>query len=223
MSDIAGYFDNIAHEFDGYYTGRRPSIIQEIGYRVFRGPGLKKRFCDTIKIVGDCRNQEILDVGCGPGVYTLYFAKNGVNVTAIDIAPKMIELAKLNLSNAGVKNYKVILGDFLKYEFTNLFDCTLAIGVFDYIEKGLRREYLDKLKRLARKKVIATFPKRFSPQAPIRRTMFFVKRQPLFFYTTKMITELAKECGLKAAFYNSGPIWTVEFQRYEYTNCNPGL
>ena len=53
----------------------RFSLIQEIGYRIFRGPGLKKRFIDTTKIVGECKDAKILDVGCGPGIYAQYFAK----------------------------------------------------------------------------------------------------------------------------------------------------
>ena len=213
MSELSYYFDRIAGEFNGYYTGHRPSIIQEIGYRVFRSPGLKKRFADTAKIVGECKDVKILDVGCGPGIYTLYFAQNGARVTAVDISQNMIELARKNLSKAGVENVKLISGDFLKYEFRDIFDYTLAIGVFDYISRYKRDTYFDKLRRITRKKIIATFPKMFVFQSPIRRTLFLIKNQPVFFYTSGMITNIAKKHSLKADFHNSGPIWTVEFTK----------
>ena len=211
MSDLAGYFDKIANEFNGYYTGRRPSLVQEIGYRVFRGPGLRKRFTATIKTVGECRNAEILDIGCGPGVYTLYFAKNDSRMTAIDISKNMIEITKKILLEAGIKDFKLVLGDFLEYDFKNSFDHTLLIGFFDYVDKTNRDKYFDKLQRITRKKIIATFPRKFVFQTPIRKTMFWLKKQPVFFYTAKDISDIAARHALRCHFHNSGPIWTVEF------------
>lgn len=211
MNELAYYFDRIADEFNGYYTGRRPSLIQEIGYRLFRGPGLKKRFADTVRIVGECKDAVILDVGCGPGIYAQYFAKKGAKVTAIDISQNMIELARRNLSKEGIANVRLIREDFLQHEVTDLFDYALVIGIFDYVNKPERDVYFDKLKRITTKKIIATFPKMFVFQTPIRRILFLIKRQPVFFYTKIMIMDMAKRHGLDANFYNSGPIWTVEF------------
>lgn len=218
MSDLAYYFDRIADEFNGYYTGKRPSIIQEIGYRIFRGPGLKKRFANAVKIIGECRDAKILDVGCGPGIYTLYFAKKRARVTAIDISPNMVELARKNLSNQGIEGVKLITGDFLKHEFSDTFDFSLAIGVFDYISRDQRNEYFDKLKQITRKKIIATFPRIFVFQAPIRRLLFFIKRQPVFFYTKRTIIDICNKHSLRANFHNSGPIWTVEFTPFRETS-----
>jgi len=39
-------------------------------------------------------NLKILDLGCGPGLYTEIFAKNGHNVTGIDISKNSIEYAR---------------------------------------------------------------------------------------------------------------------------------
>lgn len=39
---------------------------------------------------------EVLDVGCGPGKWAMLYAKEGAHVTAVDISPHMIELAKQN-------------------------------------------------------------------------------------------------------------------------------
>ncbi len=211
MSELSYYFDRIADEFNGYYTGCRPSLVQEIGYRIFRRPGLEKRFSDTVKIVGGCKDVEILDVGCGPGIYAQYFSKNGAKVTAIDISQNMIKLARENLLRSGIENCKFILGDFLKHDFETKFDCVLAIGVFDYVNRHERDDYFYKLKSTAKKKIIATFPRRFVFQAPIRKTLFLIKDQPVFFYTKKMIVNIGKRHDLKVYFHDSGPIWTVEF------------
>ncbi len=65
----------------------------------------------------------ILDVGCGPGLSTLEIARNGHNVTAIDISEKSIELAKKALANNrykknfGLLNYQVLPFEEVKGKF----------------------------------------------------------------------------------------------------------
>lgn len=213
MSELAGYFDKIAQEFNGYYTGLRPSLIQEIGYRLFRGPGLKRRFEHTIKIIDKCEDSEILDVGCGPGVYIQYFTRKGARVSGIDISQRMVALARENLSKAGIKDCILLNADFLDYEFKKTFDYTLAIGFFDYIGKFERDRYFNKLEKITKKKIVATFPKRYVFQTPLRRLLFFIKGRKVSFYTKKMIVDMAKKYDLSTTFYNSGPIWTVEFTK----------
>lgn len=55
-------------------------------------------FCDLISKP----NAEILEIGCGPGNITKYLLKrhNDFNIFGIDLAPNMIELARLNNPNA---------------------------------------------------------------------------------------------------------------------------
>ena len=211
MSQLQYYFDKIAGEFNGYYTGRRPSVIQEIGYNIFRGPGLKRRFEDTVNIIGECNGQDILDVGCGPGVYVQYFAKKKANVVGIDISSKMIECARENLLKSRIKDFNLIVGDFMKYDFKENFDYSIAIGLFDYLDKTQRYKYLGKLKDITKKKILATFPKKFTPQAPIRKALFVIKGQPVYFYTKKRVFDMASFWNLKVVFHDSGPIWTAEF------------
>jgi 2-polyprenyl-3-methyl-5-hydroxy-6-metoxy-1,4-benzoquinol methylase len=44
--------------------------------------------------MGDIRGKRILDVGCGLGESSVYFALQGAKVTALDLSPKMVDLAK---------------------------------------------------------------------------------------------------------------------------------
>jgi ubiquinone/menaquinone biosynthesis C-methylase UbiE len=46
--------------------------------------------------------QRILDVGCGTGVLTILFAQLGHRVTGIDIAPRMLDRARVKAQDAGV-------------------------------------------------------------------------------------------------------------------------
>jgi len=54
------------------------------------------------------KNSSVLDIGCGPGKYTLAFAKEVKTVTGTDISPKMIAFAKENARNRGLKNVKLV-------------------------------------------------------------------------------------------------------------------
>ncbi|MEK6981980.1 MAG: class I SAM-dependent methyltransferase [Candidatus Micrarchaeota archaeon] len=58
----------------------------------------------------------ILDIACGSGNYSIYLAKLGFDVTAIDISEKAIKIAKEKAKVAEVK-INFITGDFLEYSF----------------------------------------------------------------------------------------------------------
>lgn len=46
-------------------------------------------FADAVADLGP-----VLDVGCGPGTVTAYLAQRGVNVSGVDLSPRMIENAR---------------------------------------------------------------------------------------------------------------------------------
>ena len=52
----------------------------------------------TLDLIGDVRNQRVLDVGCGTGRYCELLAKKGANVVGIDPSAKMLEYAKRKIT-----------------------------------------------------------------------------------------------------------------------------
>ncbi|MDH3060935.1 methyltransferase domain-containing protein, partial [Gordonia alkanivorans] len=46
-------------------------------------------FIDSVAGIGP-----VLDVGCGPGTVTAYLADRGLDVTGVDLSPRMIENAR---------------------------------------------------------------------------------------------------------------------------------
>ena len=87
---------------------------------------------------------KVLDVGAGAGSHSLYLQnKRNLEVTALDISPKSIEICKAR----GVKN--AVCEDFLKFS-NDKFDTILLLmngtGIFQSLEQI--DQYLQKLKNL---------------------------------------------------------------------------
>jgi cyclopropane fatty-acyl-phospholipid synthase-like methyltransferase len=208
---VQDYFERCAGRFDSFYREEeKRSTFQQLAHVVFRKPGLLRRFRHTIDALGDVQGKKILDVGCGSGLYSIYFAKAGADVTGIDFSANMISLAENNARAEGC-TARFLHQDLLSFTPDTTYDNVLLIGVFDYVREEDRPQYLAKAAALAGQKVVATFPKRFTPQMPIR--YYWLKRQncPVYFYTSKQVEALGQGQGLSVRFHNSGPIWTVEF------------
>jgi SAM-dependent methyltransferase len=67
--------------------------------RYFVEPHIKE-FADFEK----WRGKEVLEIGCGIGTDTINFARAGASVTAIDLSPKSIEIAKQRAHVYGLEN-----------------------------------------------------------------------------------------------------------------------
>ena len=60
------------------------------------------------KLIGDVSGKKVIDCGCGFGTYSIYCAKKGAIVTAVDISQTMIKFAKREAAEANAQlNFKV--------------------------------------------------------------------------------------------------------------------
>ena len=99
-----------------------------------------------IKFTGIKNEDEILDLGCGPGLYAEKFSKQGFKITGIDFSRRSIEYAKQqalkdNLDvNYIYQNYLTI--DFAnKYNLVILIYCDLGVFSDEEIDVMLKKVY----------------------------------------------------------------------------------
>lgn len=78
---------------------------------------------------------KVLEVGCGRGSLSAYFADAGWDCTLLDISPKAIELAKNAFDSAGLKA-TFDVGDCLSLPYAeNEFEAIFSIGLLEHFEK----------------------------------------------------------------------------------------
>lgn len=198
---VKKYFEDGAENFDDIYnwmSGNQKGPLKRTVNQLFR-KGMMERYILTLK---ECTpNITILDVGCGSGRISLALAERGLIVTGIDYSSEMINLANIYLKNFEDKfntklKVKFSYGDFMEnFSSKELFDITLAIGVFDYIKNPI--PFLEKMKNLARKEIIASYPAKNTFQMPIRKLWLWSKKCPVYFYTEKKIAAIYKSIQIK--------------------------
>ena len=79
----------------------------------------------------------VLEVGCGTGRHTLRLAQQGNEVTAIDLSPGMLAVARQKLVELDAHRVKLIEADFMNADlgFTEEFDASLTALVLEHIER----------------------------------------------------------------------------------------
>ncbi len=67
----------------------------------------------------------LLDMGCGTGWTSIFFAKRGFDVCGVDISGDMIRAAEENQKNAEVGNLEFLAGDYESVRLPHTFDCVV--------------------------------------------------------------------------------------------------
>lgn len=85
-----------------------------------------------LSLLPDVNNFDVLDAGCGPGVYAEELVARGARVTGIDASPTMIALAEKRLAGRA-KFYVGNLEMPLEIFSENSFDLVLSALALDYV------------------------------------------------------------------------------------------
>ena len=82
----------------------------------------------------DLPGARVLDVGCGGGLLSEALAKAGANVTALDLAPELIQVAKLHGLEAGTRvDYREQSVESLAEEQPGAFDVVTCMEMLEHV------------------------------------------------------------------------------------------
>lgn len=152
MSNVEEYYN---YQYDEWGRLERHRIEYEI---------TKKVLDEYIQ-----ENSEVLDVGAGPGRYSIYLAQKGHKVTLVDLSKTLVEQAKENAAKAGVDIQKFIKGNVLELETilpNQCFDAVLCMGpLYHLLEEEERKEAIRQCLKLLKPGgiLIASFISAYAP------------------------------------------------------------
>lgn len=81
----------------------------------------------TLGFIGNIKNKNVLDLGCGAGEFSRTMSNLGANVTGVDISPNCIDLAKKLVPDC---SFFTLSGDNLTRFNDNQFDLVVMLMVF---------------------------------------------------------------------------------------------
>lgn len=189
---VLEYWDGAADGFDAIYSGVKPSWAKFLDRWLRRD--MYQRFEWAMRNSGDVKGRSVCDLGCGTGRYVVAYAQLNARVVGIDGSSNMVKRARELVEAAGVSGRaKVQQADILDFQTDQLFDVTLVMGVFDYVQDA--RPYLRKIRGMTAGVFLATFPRLWTWRMPMRKVRLGVLGCPVYFYTARRIKALLGESG----------------------------
>ncbi len=130
-----------------FYNNFLPHLKQDHAGNNQRLAKVKTKLSQLVK-----KDMTILDIGCGTGITSKFMAQLGGKVTAVDIAPKLIEYAKKESKH---KNVKYICQDVTTLDLKKTFDLIVIVDCLEHItEEKIWWPFIDVIRRHTNKKTI---------------------------------------------------------------------
>ena len=176
------YFDALAPDYDRAFRGEKGGWLETLVNRCFRSPTFvrRMRLLDRLLRAEGLSGRSVLDLGCGSGQVSLLAASLGAHVHAIDIAPRMLEIARASAARAGLAE-KVTFeeGDVATAPLPAA-DLVLLVGVIEYY-----RDFAPLVARAAaaaRRTLMIAHTRRLPHRMLLRKALFALQRSRVYFH-----------------------------------------
>lgn len=147
------YWDVRSDLFANYY--KKPSLFD----KMFR-KAVYTRTAVALKVIKECGECTVLDIGSGPGVNSVTWLKNtnAKFLLGIDFAENMNEYARKHAEAEGLASRcKFVEGDFMTYDFKgDKYDVSVAVGVADYVKD--MDAFMRKMDAVTNKVMVVSWP-----------------------------------------------------------------
>ena len=193
--DVSVFFDGYAHDFSSIYKEdtKKRSTFDKLMDKWFR-QAIKDRFDKTINETKKSSIKSVLDIGCGPGHFVVKFLEQEKKVTALDIAPSMLEITKKRVQAMGKEEeVTFILEDYLEHKPIKKFDAACVMGFFDYVEDPV--SILKKLLQEVNQEIYISIPGNKGFLAWQRKIRYNIRNCPLYLYSLERLTQCLKDAG----------------------------
>lgn len=132
-----------------------------------------KRRCDMFREFLGNSGKKVLEIGCGTGLFTGEISKTANKITAIDISPALLDLAKRQVD---APNVEFMVKNAYNTGFENFsFDCIVGSSVLHHldIDRAIREFY-----RLLKSNggIMFTEPNMMNPQIAMERNIPFIRK-----------------------------------------------
>jgi SAM-dependent methyltransferase len=125
---------------------------------------IRRAFCPTtpettyaLKALGDLKDRRLLDMGCGTGETTVWFALQGARVDAVDISPSMIAVARALARRSHVEDritFHVAPGESLPFPEAS-FDAVFGHDCLHHMDFVRARDEIRRVLKPGRRAVFA--------------------------------------------------------------------
>jgi 2-polyprenyl-3-methyl-5-hydroxy-6-metoxy-1,4-benzoquinol methylase len=185
--NVLAFFDSYATDFAAIY-GTGNDLSARIVNRFFR-QSMRLRYLHTLAGCEPISGCDVLDIGCGPGHYTVALAQMGArSALGIDFAEGMLDLARERAAVQGVSDTcRFETMDFRDMPQDQAFDYVVVMGFMDYIADP--RGVIEKVVAMTRKKAFFSFPLDGGFLA-WQRKLRYKSRCSLFMYREDQVLEL---------------------------------
>ena len=186
---VSGFFDSYAADFDAIY-GNRHTMVNRLVNKYLR-KSMRVRFEKTIAGCDPIAGRSVVDIGCGPGHFSVELARRGAShVFGLDFAEAMLDVAREHAQAAGVADRCTwAKADFMAYNFTRTYDYAIVMGFMDYVSDPAA--VVKKTVSITTRRAFFSMP-RAGGFLAWQRQQRYKRRCELYLYTEDQVRKLFK-------------------------------